>query len=769
MESQGIIRKVTGHSDWCSSMTYVTKKDGSLRMCLDPQKLNQALKRCPHKIPTVEEITPAFAGAKYFTKLDAKAGYWSIQLSAASQELTTFRTPVGRYCFRRLPFGLRVSQDLFQQEMDNIIEQVPGCVGISDDVVICGETEEQHDECLIQFCKVAQKHGLMLNSTKCAVKCDRINFFGRMYTSKGLFPDSEKIEDIIKMPTPRDKQDLHRFLGMVNFLSVHIPNLSTHTSTLRNLGKKDVPFQWDDDYQVEYDNIKKLVANNTGLRYYNPKRDVILEVDASINGLGAVLIQDKAPVAFASKALTPTQAQYSNIERECLAIVHGIEHFHNYLYGRYFVIHSDHKPLEMILRKPLHVAPPRLQRMLTKIQGYDFDILYQPGQSLVLADTLSRLPNEAKSGDVEVDHRVDSIVIDDISLDLINFSPVKQTEIREETARDPVLRSLLQTIYSGWPDKMQELPKPLREYWSYRDELAVENGIIFKGRQVIIPEPLHKDILTQLHASHQGIDKTRRLARESVSWPGINRDVEATCRACELCQEMQASQAKQLMMMHKKPMAPWVKLGTDLFTIDGKDFLIISDYYSRYPIIKKLTSTTAASIVSATKEALSLLGVPREIISDNGPQFQREYNQFCDAWGMTHSTSKPRYAQSNGFIERQIRYLKPIIKKCLKSGGDIEFALLNVRATPLDSVLPSPAELMFGRPIQTTMPSRSSIIEKEEIRNHIKEYRSPMPTSIPKTYHRFSVVKVSVFRTRRGRRGSEEQFLVHVPIRSVPI
>ena len=170
----------------------------------------------------------------------------------------------------------------------------------------------------------------------------------------------------------------------------------------------------------------------------------------------------------------------------------------------------------MILRKSLHVAPPRLQRMLTKIQGYDFDILYQPGQSLLLADTLSRLLNEAKSGDGEVDHRVDSIVIDDISLDLMNFSPVKQTEICEETARDPVLRSLLQTIYSGWPDKMQELPKPLRKYWSYRDELAVENGIIFKGRQVIISEPLQKDILTQLHASHQGIEKTRRLARESV-------------------------------------------------------------------------------------------------------------------------------------------------------------------------------------------------------------------------------------------------------------
>ena len=141
-----IICPVTNHTDWCSSITYAIKKDGSLHACLDPHKLNQALKRCPHKIPMVEEITPAFMKAKYFTKLDAKAGYWSVRLAPTSQELTTFRFPFGRYCFTHLSFGLFVSQDLFQRHMDRIVDQCEGVVGISDDLMVYGDTEEQHDE-----------------------------------------------------------------------------------------------------------------------------------------------------------------------------------------------------------------------------------------------------------------------------------------------------------------------------------------------------------------------------------------------------------------------------------------------------------------------------------------------------------------------------------------------------------------------------------------------------------------------------------------------
>ena len=178
MEDTGIIRKVREHTEWCSSIVYSTKRDGSLRICLDPKRLNESIKRCPHKMPTLEEINPAFVGAKHFSKLDAKAGYWSIQLEDESQLLTTLRTPIGRYCYQRLPFGLCVSQDIFQQRMDEIIlESLEGCVGIADNICIFGATQEEHDLRLIALMEVAKSAGLVCStpqsaqSTKAHYRC----------------------------------------------------------------------------------------------------------------------------------------------------------------------------------------------------------------------------------------------------------------------------------------------------------------------------------------------------------------------------------------------------------------------------------------------------------------------------------------------------------------------------------------------------------------------------------------------------------------------
>ena len=176
MVGRGVIKPQDHHTDWCSSITCSVKKDGSLRLCLDPRKLNNALKRCPQKIPTIEEITAEFTQAKFFTKLDAKCGYWSVQLHAPSQDLTTFRTPFGRYCFPRLPFGLSVSQDSFQRHMDRITSQCTVCVGISDDIIVFDTTEEEHDSNLINFLQVARREGLKLNSAKWTIKSRQVHF-----------------------------------------------------------------------------------------------------------------------------------------------------------------------------------------------------------------------------------------------------------------------------------------------------------------------------------------------------------------------------------------------------------------------------------------------------------------------------------------------------------------------------------------------------------------------------------------------------------------
>ena len=164
-----------------------------------------------HKIPTLEELNPEFAETRVFSNMDAKTGYWSIHLDEASQEITTFRTPFGRYCYRWPPFGLCVSQDLFHQAMDRIPARAPGCVGIADDVVENGRDNAEHDKNLLRLMQVAKEEGLVFNSKKCAIKTSEIVFFGSVYGKDGIKPDLSKIEYIRKMPTPQDREDLQRF------------------------------------------------------------------------------------------------------------------------------------------------------------------------------------------------------------------------------------------------------------------------------------------------------------------------------------------------------------------------------------------------------------------------------------------------------------------------------------------------------------------------------------------------------------------------------
>ena len=258
-----------------------------------------------------------------------------------------------------------------------------------------------------------------------------------------------------------------------------------------------------------------------------------------------------------------------------LAVVYGIQRYHTYLYARPFTIIRDQKPLKTICAKPIHAALPHVQRML-QIQGYNFKVKYRPGKTMVLADTLNRLPNQENNAEIELDVRVDGIdlVIDDPeckTIALINFPPHKQQLLCDETTQDPLLNELQTIVHTGWPDAIKELPTDIRPYWSFRDELAMESGVLFKGWQILIPQSMKKESLQQLH---QGVEKTRRLARDTVCWVNINRDTEVTCKSCDACQVDQVINTKEPLMPHTLPTRPWQYIASDLFEIDGKQYLL---------------------------------------------------------------------------------------------------------------------------------------------------------------------------------------------------
>ena len=231
---QEIIIPVEEPTDWVSSLAYSWKANGKLRVCLDPQDVNKAIKRDHYKTPTVKEITHLLAGSKKFTKVNGTSSYLCIVLDYESSLLTTFNTLWGKYRFIRLPWGLSCAQDIFQWMMDQILECCEGIIGITD--VIHGKDGEDHDRNLHNFMHTACEHGLVFNGEKCEVKKDSVTFFGTVYDANGAHPDPKKVDAIHKMP-PSDNIQLQHFLGMVTYLSPFIPSLYTHCTTTRTAEK----------------------------------------------------------------------------------------------------------------------------------------------------------------------------------------------------------------------------------------------------------------------------------------------------------------------------------------------------------------------------------------------------------------------------------------------------------------------------------------------------------------------------------------------------
>ena len=339
MVHQRIITKQTEPTPWVSSLTYPKKANGKLRICLDPKDLNKAIIHENHKAPTLEEIAHVLMGATKFSKVNGNKAFFGMHLTEEASLLMMFNTHLRRYRFLRVPFGLKMSQDIFQMRMDDIVAQCPGVLAIHDDVFIYRKDDRDHDANIVNLFNVAQKEGLVFNSKKCTIKQESVTFFGRVFLAEGYSPDPEKIQGISEMTPPQMKQELQSFLGAVNYLQMFVPHLSSNTEPLRALLKKENCFAWDKNTNTCFQKIKSQLqkALLRPLRYYDWTKPVTLQCDASLKGLGACIIQDGQPIAFASKSLTDTETHYANIERELLAIVYGCEKFHTYLYRRTFM------------------------------------------------------------------------------------------------------------------------------------------------------------------------------------------------------------------------------------------------------------------------------------------------------------------------------------------------------------------------------------------------------------------------------------------------
>ena len=338
---------------------------------------------------------------------------------------------------------------------------------------------------------------------------------------------------------------------------------------------------------------------------------------------------------------------------------------------------------------------------------YDLEVRYKAGSEMHIPDALSRatLNDDPPPRYDETD--VMSVIAQ------LPITDNRLAEVREETTNDPVLQEVVKTIAQGWPEKREQVPRIIRPYHTFRHDITYCNGLLFRDCQIIIPTKLRPEMLQKVHLSHQGIVKSKQRARSIMFWPGMNGQIEDICQKCSVCMEFRNKRSPEPLISHDIPDRPWCKVGTDLFELGGKDYLIMTDYYSKFPEVEKIHNKTAYEVVNATKSIFARSGTAEIVVSDNGPCFNSAtYKQFATEWGFEHVTISPGFSQSNGQVENAVKSVKRLMKKANRSGQDPYNALMEFRNTPLDGTNGySPSQLLNSRVLRSKLPTATSLLK----------------------------------------------------------
>ena len=719
---------------WVSPIVAVPQKDNSIRLCVDMRQPNLAIKRTRYPIPTPGDVDVLLNGSCYFSKLDIKQAFHQVELEEDSRYITTFATHKGLYRYKRLNFGTNVASEIFQNLLEEELRDIPGVKNLHDDILVFGKTRSEHDAALDKCLQRLSEAGLKLNKKKCRFLQEEVSFFGHVYSKDGIKPDPNRINDILNLDRPANIKELRSFLGMLNYCSKFIDDYSTITAPLRELTKKNSRFIWTDSHQSAYDLLKEKLTTAPLMSYFDITRETELCVDASPFGLSAILIQkdehsNNHVIAYASRSLSQVEQKYCQTEREALAIVWGVEHFHQYLYGSLFTIVSDHKPLEVIYGKANSKPSARIERWVLRLQPYNFRIRYRDGKENP-ADYMSRHPSKTNRGDQE---KYTELYINFITKCAIP-SAMTRNEIISETDRD-LMSGLLKKAISAnnWDDQR------LEKYRKLQKEFSITNdGIILRGSQIFIPHKLRNKAIEIAHESHQGLEKTKLALKEKVWFPKLDVMVADRLRTCIPCLATGKDVQPEPIRMTKMPNKPWEKLHLDFKgpLPGGKYLLVVIDRYSRYPEVEIITSTNIITVVRKLNKIFASHGIPEVLITDNGPPFNsKDFEQYMKELGVSHKFSTPYWPQGNAEVERFMRTLGKILKIANLTHDDIQNALsrflFTYRNTPHCTTRVPPGELLYNRSMNGKIPSE----KKEWVdRHHLARENDEKSRNYNKSY-----------------------------------
>nr|AHN53418.1 pol polyprotein [Nuttalliella namaqua] len=660
MLSKSIVRPSS--SPWSSPVVLVPKKDGSIRFCVDYRRLNKVTRKDVYPMPRIDDALDAVCGANYFSSLDMRSGYWQIPMAEEDKEKTAFVTPDGLYEFNVMPFGLCNAPATFERMMDTVLRGLRWkvCLCYLDDVVVYSSSFSEHLQRLSFVLAAFRQAGLQLNHKKCHFGYQQLKILGHVVSPKGVTPDPEKVRAVVDFPKPRTTKELRSFLGLCSYFRRFIKNFASIASPLTTLSSDTTPFVMDKSCDEAFATLKSLLASCPVLQHFDPSATPELHTDASGTGLGAVLTQRRASdpmehvVAYASRRLTKAEQNYSITEKECLAVVWSVGKFRPYLFGRPFVVVTDHHALCWL--SSLKDPSGRLGRWALRLQEFHISVYYKSGRRHRDADALSRcsLPEDDPNSTLSLD-------------EVLALTPYNSETFLADQLKDPFAAALINQLNGSSSSTNKKFLRQARHY-VLSDNILYKKNYCPDGSRLllVIPAHLKNEVLRSLHddptSGHLGFYKTYDRVRRRFFWPRQYSSVHKYVVSCPACQKRKpcpSPPAGQLQPL-EPPRQPFERVGIDLFGPLPKSrsgncwVIVVIDHLTRYVITGPLPSSTAADVAQFfIHQVLLRHGAPRVMISDRGRQFLSELlKEVLAACSVTHRFTSPYHPQTNGLTER---------------------------------------------------------------------------------------------------------------------
>ncbi|MDO9013470.1 MAG: RNase H-like domain-containing protein [Polynucleobacter sp.] len=570
----GVIRPSS--SPWTSPVVMVSKKDGSMRFCVDYRKLNALTKRDQYPLPRIDDVLESLGNAKYFSTLDLTSGYWQIRVFDEDKEKTAFTTQFGIFEWNVMPFGLCNAPSTFQRYMDVVLSGLKWkhFLVYLDDIIVFGNTFEAHLESLLKVLQRLREHGLFAKLAKCHFCLPEIKFLGHVVTKDGIRTDNEKVRAMSEFPEPQCTSDVRRFLGLAGYYRRFVNDFARIAQPLFKLLEQKQAWEWGTESQQAFTQLKSALATAPVLAFPDFNRHFKLDTDASGIGIGAILSQnidgEEKIITYLSRGLSIAEKNYTVTEQECLAVVWAVKKLRPYLTGNTFSVVTDHRALKWLMQG--QHANQRLARWSMELQGYTFDIQYRKGSQHVNVDALSRAPV-----------MIIGTITDQFAL--------AQRE-------DPDWSPLILYLESGQlPEDQHHVAKlvAIGPKFSLDDtgRLMFCPTTAKHNSRVVVPLQLKSAVLQEYHddvtAGHLGIGKTYKKLVQRFFWTNMYFDVCKWIASCDTC-----CQKKQPVGLVGAPLIPivvsdpWELIGIDIVgplpvsRTGNKHLIVATDHFTKW-------------------------------------------------------------------------------------------------------------------------------------------------------------------------------------------